>query len=146
MCDQPEVIRCQDEQALLAFLEKVDTTLPVPLSARVNLAKYARRNLERGYVYAIEQDGEIACAALFYYNFEDRSAAYLDLLATAPGYNGRGYASRVMDAAELAAKNAGMTEFHLHTNDTNKAALSLYSKRGYEIIKTEPKIQMRKFL
>lgn len=146
MCNQPNITRCQDEQALLKFLKKVDTILPVPLSARVNLVKYARRNLDRGYVYAIEQDGEIACAALFYFHFEDRAAAYLDLLATAPGYNGRGYASRVMDAMELAAKNAGMTEFHLHTNDTNTAALSLYSKRGYEIIKTEPKIQMRKYL
>ena len=51
-----------------------------------------------------------------------------------------------MDAIENAARQAGMTEFHLHTNDTNKAALSLYGKRGYEIIKTEPKIQMRKYL
>ena len=146
MCDQPNITRCRDEQALLAFLEKIDATLPVPLSARVNLPKYARRNLDRGYVYTIEENGEIACAALFYFHFEGRSAAYLDLLATAPGYGGRGYASRVMDAIEDAARKAGMTEFHLHTNDTNKAAQALYSKRGYEIIKTEPKLQMRKIL
>lgn len=144
MCNEITVCRC--EEALLAFLKKVDKTLPVPLSDRVDLAEFARKNLERGFVYAIEQDGEIVCAALFYYYFQTETAAYLDLLATAPGYSGRGYAGQVMDAIEAAAKQAGMTEFHLHTNDTNKSALSLYSKRGYEIIKTEPKIQMRKYL
>lgn len=143
---QTKVVRCQNEHSLLTFLKRIDTTLPVPLSSRVNLAKYARRNLDRGYVYAIEQDGEIACAALFYYHFEDRTAAYLDLLATAPGYSGRGYATMIMDAMENAAKSAGMTEFHLHTNDTNKAAVSLYTKRGYEVISTEHKLQMRKYL
>lgn len=141
-----QITVCTDEKSLLEFLRKIDNTLPVSLSSRVDLVKFARGNLERGFVYTIEEDGVIVCAALFYYHFRTETAAYLDLLATVPGYGGRGYASQIMDAIETAAKEAGMTEFHLHTNDTNKAALSLYGKRGYEIIKTEPKIQMRKYL
>lgn len=141
-----EITVCTNEEALLNFLRKIDKTLPVSLSERVDLVEFARNNLARGYVYTIEANGEIVCAAIFYYHFLTETAAYLDLLATVPGYSGRGYASQVMDAIEAAAKQAGMTEFHLHTNDTNKAALSLYGKRGYEIIKTEPKIQMRKYL
>lgn len=141
-----QITVCKSEEALLEFLHKIDETLPVSLSSRVDLVEFARKNLERGYVFVIEEDGAIVCAALFYYQFLTETAAYLDLLATVPGYNGRGYANRIMDAIEAAAEQVGMTEFHLHTNDTNKAALSLYSKRGYEIIKTEPKIQMRKFL
>ena len=141
-----QITICTDEKSLLEFLHKIDNTLPVSLSSRVDLVKFARGNLERGFVYTIEEDGMIVCAALFYYHFLTDTAAYLDLLATVPGYGGQGYASMIMDAIEAAARDAGMTEFHLHTNDTNKAALSLYGKRGYEIIKTEPKIQMRKYL
>ena len=141
-----EIVICKDIDKVMSFLYKIDNTLPVSLSSRVDLRKFATGNLERGFVYGIEEDGELACAAIFYYHFLTDTAAYLDLLATVPGYGGRGYATQVMDAIEDAARKAGMTEFHLHTNDTNKAALSLYSKRGYEIIKTEPKIQMRKYL
>lgn len=146
MTNKPEIIVCKDLDQIMQFLYRIDKTLPVPLSERVDLQTFASNNLERGFVYGIEEDGALACAAIFYYHFRTENAAYLDLLATVPGYNGKGYASQVMDAIEDAARQAGMTEFHLHTNDTNKAALSLYSKRGYETIKTEPKIQMRKYL
>lgn len=140
------IVYCKDIDTVMSFLYKIDKTLPVPLSARVDMLEFATNNLERGYVCGIEEDGQLVCAAIFYYHFRAETAAYLDLLATVPGYSGRGYAHQVMDAIEDAARQAGMTEFHLHTNDTNKAALSLYGKRGYEIIKTEPKIQMRKYL
>ena len=143
----PTVSRCTDEARLLRFLEKIDNSLPVPLSARVDLVKFAHNNLERGYVFAIEDEcGELACAAIFYYHFREETAAYLDLMATVSDYAGRGYATAVMDAMEESAKNDGMTEFHLHTNDTNSAALSLYGKRGYKIIAHDPKVHMKKVL
>ena len=143
----PTVVRCADEARLLRFLEKIDKTLPVALSARVNLVKFARENLARGQVLAIlDEEGELACAAIFYYPFRAESAAYLDLMATVPAFTGRGYAKAVMDAMEAAARADGMTEFHLHTNDTNLAALSLYGKRGYEVIAHDPKVHMRKML
>ncbi len=146
MNEKTNIVICKDIDAVMTFLHQIDKTLPVPLSQRVDMLEFATNNLERGFVYGIKEDDQLVCAAIFYYHFLTETAAYLDLLATVPGYGGRGYASQVMDAIEDAAKQAGMTEFHLHTNDTNKAALSLYGKRGYEIIKTEPKIQMRKYL
>jgi len=119
----------------------------VSLSSRVDLVEFARENLERGYVFAIEdEEGELACAAIFYYHFLNENEAYLDLMATVPGYGGRGYATAVMDAMENTAKKDGMVAFHLHTNDTNTAALSLYGKRGYEIIGHDPKVHMKKEL
>lgn len=143
----PKVIRCTDEARLLRFLEAIDTTLPVPLSARVDLLSFLRVNLERGYAFAIEDEtGELACAAIFYYHFRKENAAYLDLMATVPAYCGRGYARAVMDAMEAAAKRDGMSEFHLHTNDTNIAAIALYEKRGYRTIDRDPKLHMKKDL
>ena len=144
---KPGVSRCTDEARLLRFLEKIDTLLPVPLSARVDIKKFARVNLERGYVLGIEdEEGELVCAAIFYYHFRAETAAYLDLMATVSDYSGRGYATAVMDAMEDKAKRDGMTEFHLHTNAANSKALSLYGKRGYEIIAHDPKVHMKKML
>ena len=140
------VTTCTDADKVYDFLLRIDKTLPVPLSERVNVAKFASRAVERSIVFAIEDQNQLAAAALFYYNFQKMSFAYLDLLATAPGYGGRGYASLLMNAIEDAARKAGMTEFHLHTNDTNHAAVALYTKRGYEVISTEHKLQMRKVL
>ena len=140
------VIVCTDVEKVYDFLLRIDKTLPVPLSERVNLSKFAAKAVERSIVYAIEDQNRLVAAALFYYNFQNQTYAYLDLLATAPGYAGRGYARALMDAIENAARDAGMTEFHLHTNDTNQAAVALYTKRGYEVISTEHKLQMRKIL
>lgn len=142
-----EIKRCTDEARVIRFLKKIDNSLPVALSARVDLVEFARRNLEKGYVFAVEDgEGGLACAAIFYYHFRSETAAYLNLMATVSEYSGRGYATAVMDAMEAAAKRDGMTEFHLHTNDTNVAALSLYGKRGYEVIAHDPKVHMRKNL
>ena len=140
------MIYCTDEQTLLRFLRKIDYTLPVPLSARTDLVDFARNILDIGYVLALEEDGELVCAALYYYHFRSETAAYLDLMATIPGHTRRGYASIIMDEMERVAKCDGMTEFHLHTNDENTAALSLYGKRGYVIIDHDPKAHMRKEL
>ena len=140
------VIACTDVEKVYDFLLRIDQTLPVPLSERVNLTKFATKAVERSIVYAIEDQSQLAAAAIFYYNFRGQPYAYLDLIGTAPGYSGRGYAKAIMDAIEDAARKAEMTEFHLHTNDTNHAAVALYTKRGYEVISTEHKLQMRKVL
>ena len=141
------VVRVVDAPRVIAFLKKIDSLLPVPLSERVDIESFALRNLERGYVLAIENDaGDIACAAIFYYNFQKENAAYLNLMATASEYGGRGYATAVMNEMEDMARRDGMTEFHLHTNDTNRAALSLYEKRGYSVIGHDPKVHMKKEL
>ena len=137
---------CRNKAQLLTFLREIDHSLPVPLSARVDLDAYATGRLNNGLIFAINDGEKIAAAALFYYHFRTENAAYLDLLATAPGYYGRGYAGQLLDAMHRQAKTDGMTEIHLHTNDVNHAAISLYTKHGYEEIARDPKVHMRKIL
>lgn len=136
---------CQDVAALLKFLYQIDKTLPVPLSERVDMEKFASDSVQN-FVYTIEQDGQIVCATLFYYHFLNQPFAYFDLLATVPGYEGRGYARFLMDAAEETAKKAGMTEFHLHANETNTRAVDFYKRRGYVVVDTVHKLHMAKVL
>jgi len=82
---------CRDPQTVLEFLRKVDYTLPVPLSARVDLEKFARSSAE-GLVYGICRDGQLESAALVIYGYLNKPFAYLNLLATVPGCEGKGYA------------------------------------------------------
>ena len=51
-----------------------------------------------------------------------------------------------MQAAEDLVRTEGMTRMHLHTNIENVVAHTMYKKRGYEIIETEPKLHMVKDL
>ena len=140
-----KIVLCRDMQMVLKFLRKVDRTLPVPLSERVDLEKFARSSVEKT-VHAIVLEGDILSAALVVYGFQDRPSAYLNLLATVPGCEGRGYAGQLMDAAEAAAREAGMTEFHLHTNAVNTRAAGFYERRGYRVLETQPKLHMAKQL
>lgn len=143
---KPMVVRCEDYDALMTFLRRIDKTLPVSLSERVDLDMFLRNDLQNGLIFAVMDGEAVAAAAFFYYYFQGRTAAYLNLLATVPGYYGKGYARVLMDAIEAAARENGMTEFHLHTNATNQKAVSLYAGRGYEITATEPKLHMVKML
>lgn len=145
-CIKPTVVRCEDYDALMSFLLKIDNTLPVSLSARVDLGEFLDGNLRTGFIFAVLDGKEVAAAAFVYHNFYHRAAAYLNLLATVPDYYGKGYAKVLMDKIESDAKEKGMTEFHLHTNATNQKAVSLYAGRGYEVTETEPKLHMVKML
>ena len=140
-----EIKVCKDKAKILEFLYAIDETLPVPLSVRVDMDKFAEE-CASNITYAIEDGGKLVSCCMFYYNFENKPYAYFDLLATVAGYGGRGYAGALMTAAENAAREAGMVEFHLHTNKENERAVSIYKSRGYVIIATEPKLHMAKKL
>ena len=136
---------CRDPQTVLEFLRKVDYTLPVPLSARVDLEKFARSSAE-GLVYGICRNGQLESAALVIYGYLNKPFAYLNLLATVPGCEGKGYAGILLKTAEEAAKKDGMTEFHLHANAENARAVGFYTRRGYQTLETQPKLHMAKAL
>lgn len=138
-------VLCRDVQTVLDFLYRVDKTLPVPLSARVNMEAFACSAVE-GFVYGICREGQLESAALVVYGYLDKPFAYLNLLATVPGCEGRGYAGILLRAAEEAAIKDGMVEFHLHANAENERAVSFYKRRGYRILETQPKLHMAKVL
>ena len=141
-----QIIDCRDEQKIVDFLKIIDHTLPVPLSARVDLNHFVQKNLARGHILTLMDGENIAALAVYYPRFRSEVDAYFDLLATAPKYGGRGYGSRLMQAAEDSARAEGMVRMHLHTNIENVVAHTMYKKRGYEIIESEPKLHMVKDL
>lgn len=140
---EPIYTLCRDSEVLLDFLYAVDNTLPVPLSQRIDMEAFAQKSAQSP-VYTVTENGRIVSAALVIYGYLEQPYAYLNLLATVPGYEGRGYARTLMGAAEEDARKVGMTHFYLHTNASNARAVRFYERRGYRILETEPKLHMAK--
>jgi ribosomal protein S18 acetylase RimI-like enzyme len=58
--------------------------------------------------------------------------AHIRMLGVAPGHQGRGIGTALMDEAESRARGAGKREITLHTTEPMKTARSMYAGRGYE--------------
>ena len=58
--------------------------------------------------------------------------AHIRMLGVAPGHQGRGIGTALMDVAEARAREAGKTEITLHTTEPMTTARAMYAGRGYE--------------
>ena len=142
--EQVKLKECKEREKLFCFLKQIDGTLPVPLSERVNLRNYAEKVLQFGQCITIEESGNIVAAVLFYCNDFQTKKAYITLLGTLPEYEGKGYATKLLKAAEEVAGRNGMRIMNLETERTNQKAISLYCKCGYQLSKIDNKVHMMK--
>lgn len=138
--------KCNDLKSICDFLEKVDKLLPVPLSERVDLLEYAKKIITNGKALVIRNDEMIIAGTFFYCNDAMEKNAYLTLLSTLPAFEGKGCAQALMLEMENECRRNGMQRIHLDTELTNKRAISLYSKNGYQITQITPKVHMVKEL
>ena len=143
---QGPVTMCKDKAQLLRFLQRIDHQLPTPLSDRVELESYARKALTCGHILGIEKNAELICAAMFYCNDTQTRQAYLTLLGTLEGHEHRGYAGRVLSAAEASCARNGMLALHLDTEHTNHDAIRFYKKHGYKETASGQKLHLVKEL
>ncbi|MEY2554654.1 MAG: hypothetical protein QOC57_2514, partial [Ilumatobacteraceae bacterium] len=56
---------------------------------------------------------------------------YVDNVAVLPGSQGLGIGTMLLDAADTTARNKGIDEIRLYTNEAMTANLSYYPRRGY---------------
>jgi ribosomal protein S18 acetylase RimI-like enzyme len=63
--------------------------------------------------------------------------AHIRMLGVAPGHQGRGIGTALMDEAESRAREAGKTEITLHTTHPMTTARAMYVRRGYERLPDE---------
>jgi GNAT superfamily N-acetyltransferase len=63
---------------------------------------------------------------------------WIENVAVAPEWQGRGYGRLLLDQAERRAIQSGRAEIRLLTNQAFTANLELYAKRGYSVDRTEP--------
>ena len=58
---------------------------------------------------------------------------YVNVLATLPAHRGRGLGSRLLEAANALAAEAGCDELSIEVFEQNEGALRLYERHGYRI-------------
>jgi ribosomal protein S18 acetylase RimI-like enzyme len=59
-------------------------------------------------------------------------SAHLEALAVADGHEGQGIGTLLLDACHRRARELGARSMTLHVFDTNRKALGLYAKHGYD--------------
>jgi ribosomal protein S18 acetylase RimI-like enzyme len=91
------------------------------------LADYAKL-IERGVVYVIEEHAKIV-GVLVIWPVDD--AMLIENVATHPDYQGQGIGQRLLDFAEVKAREAGLNEMRLYTNEKFTANQDYYRKCGY---------------
>jgi len=68
----------------------------------------------------------------------DEDEYYIDAIAVDPSHQGKGYAKRLIAAAEGRAKELGCDKIALNVDQTNEGAHALYVKLGYHADKEIP--------
>ena len=135
---------CDNKEKLLKFLQGIDSRMPVPLHEIVDLDEYAEKVLRLGHAAVKEDNGHIICAACFYCNDEQSKSAYLSLLGTLHGYEGKGCASQCLALAEQVCKEHGMLRLRLDAVPTNTRAVRFYEYHGYVIDSADQKLHLVK--
>ena len=134
-------IQIEDAKNLLNLLKKLDTETPFLLyekDERKTTIEQQRKNiqeqLERGVLTFVLEDNKKLVGYVFGNIFTANRKKHCMNLAIAilQEYTDKGYGTKLMNTIEEYAINNGITRLELEVAKTNKVAISLYQKTGFE--------------
>jgi len=92
--------------------------------------RYLLQSATAAMIVAEGEGGHLAGTAIVLFRRRS-SVARLYSIAVAPAMSGRGVASRLLAAAERAARRRGCDRIRLEVHQSNHAAIARYRKEGY---------------
>ncbi|MGJ6124418.1 GNAT family N-acetyltransferase [Mycolicibacterium sp. Y3] len=109
----------------VAFAPYVDRMgrRPAPMDADFTAA------LNDSLVWAIEDDGRLDAVLVLEHHTDH---VLVDTIAVDPAARGRGHGARLLDRAESDARELGLREVRLYTNEAMSENLTYYPRRGYQ--------------
>ena len=134
-------IQIEDAKNLLNLLKKLDaetTFLLYEKDERNSTIEQQRKNiqeqLEKGSLTFVLEDNKKLVGYVFGNIFTANRKKHCMNLAIAilQEYTGKGYGTKLMNTIEEYAINNGITRLELEVAKTNKVAISLYQKTGFE--------------
>ena len=134
-------IKTGDAENLLNLLNKLDTETTFLLyekGERKRTIEHQKKNiqeqLERGVLTFVLEDNKKLVGYVFGNIFTANRKKHCMNLAIAilQEYTGKGYGTKLMNTIEEYAINNGITRLELEVAKTNKVAISLYQKTGFE--------------
>lgn len=127
------------QKQLYDFLLQVDSMFPISLSQKQNLEEFADKLYQKALLCMEVVDNKIvACVAGYVDNVTD-NRGYISIVATRTGYQGKGYASKLIRSFLAKAKNKGLSSVHLYAVSSNIVAINMYKRIGFDewILKDE---------
>ncbi len=98
---------------------------------RVKPEEMAKKFVSYGTVLeAVNEQDRIGFSA-FYHNDREGKRAFLSMIAVSSEYEGKGYASRLLNEVESISASDGMEILELEVNESNLRAIDFYKKHGY---------------
>ncbi|MCV7256313.1 GNAT family N-acetyltransferase [Mycobacterium hackensackense] len=85
--------------------------------------------LNDSLVWAIEDDGRLDAVLVLEHHADH---VLVDTIAVDPAARGRGHGARLLDRAESDARELGLSEVRLYTNEAMSENLTYYPRRGYQ--------------
>jgi len=134
-------IQIEDAKNLLNLLKKLDaetTFLLYEKDERNCTIEQQRKNiqeqLEKGSLPFVPEDNKKLVGYVFgnIYTANRKKHCMNLAIAILQEYTGKGYGTKLMNTIEEYAINNGITRLELEVAKTNKVAISLYQKTGFE--------------
>ncbi|KAA0112823.1 GNAT family N-acetyltransferase [Mycolicibacterium sp. P9-22] len=119
--DRPAVQRLVDA-AFTPYIERIGRP-PGPMTA-----DYARA-LADSQVWVVDGDGRLDAVMVLE---EHAGHLLIDVIAVDPAAQGRGVGAMLLGRAEADARDLGLTELRLYTNEAMTENLQYYPRRGFE--------------
>ena len=116
-----EAIRALTDAAFEPYVPRMGVR-PAPMDAD------HAASVREGHVWVAELDGAIAGFVVLQ---PQPGHLYLDILAVAPAAQGRGVGAALLELAETQARERGLAEVRLCTNEAMTENLAYYPRRGY---------------
>jgi RimJ/RimL family protein N-acetyltransferase len=131
-----------DEDRLVAFYDSFDTddrTLGIPPAADHRRRSWIERSLSQGHNIVAEGDEQLV--GHVHYTPADAARPELAVFVH-PAYHNRGIGTELCKQAAAAAVDAGCDALELHVSRSNRAAMTVYRRLGFEVVDTEGSVQM----
>ena len=119
------------EDLIREFLEQVDRTFPVPLSAKQDLSRFAVKLKEKADLCTVTEEDRILSMVAGYTKNVVNNQAYISVVASVPEAQGKGYASQLVEKFIQLSRENHLEAVHLYTAAGNEKAIRMYKRLGF---------------
>lgn len=126
-----EIHNNASRQQIQSFLTEIECNFEPPLSQRLNILEYAGKLSDKAQIICYKEEERIISAILYYIDNEKKTA-YIPVLGSVDGFEGRGLMRVLMDKVEETLLASDFCSLGLETW-LGSRALNIYIKRGFYV-------------
>ncbi|PKW16878.1 GNAT family N-acetyltransferase [Saccharopolyspora spinosa] len=119
---------------VIALIEALDSDLAESEYTENESFGYSTHELKSGSVHLVGASVGDRLVGIGGIELQDGGFAELKRFYVAPGLRGHGLADAILDALERHARDHGAVVLRLETGDRQKAAISFYRRRGFQVV------------